>query len=550
MGAQPFDLREYLRVIRTRKWTLILATLLTVGAALASSARQTPQYVAEVRVLAKPSLSQIQATTTTPEVDLETESQLITSEPVATRVIDALDVDESTDSILKGLTITPLRETDVLTISYTDPEPEFARDAANAFGESYIDYRQDEARSALISAQKAVQKRINGTNSRLDDLEESLDKARDQQDADLVETLVTERRTLISQLSSQQQELDSIQPDRVSRLVGGEIIEPADLPSSPASPNHIKNGILGFILGLTFGLALVFVKERLDDRLRDRPDVERTIGAPVLAGIPMFPKRARGKGKGRLSPLVAGDTKGPSLEAYRRLRANVHLVAGRKDVTSLLITSPSAEEGKTVTTANLGVALAQAGYRIAIVSADLRRPMIEQYFEVDSPHGLTNWLEGEESDFHVLLQTTPYENVTLLASGPMTANPAELLSSPRLRELVTGLEESFDFVLFDSPPSLPVADAVILASQVDATLLVIRAQKTRRSAAAHAREELERDKATIVGCVLNEIDISSAPYSYYGYYYQASDRPPVSPDDGMEQPKEAKRSRSLLGFRR
>lgn len=203
----------------------------------------------------------------------------------------------------------------------------------------------------------------------------------------------------------------------------------------------------------------------------------------------------------------------------------------------MLITSPSAGEGKTISTANLAVALAQAGQRVIVVSGDLRRPAIEDHFNLDKrarSGGLSTFLSGQDGDLFELIRDPGIQRVRVLPSGPVPPNPAELLASPRLGELVAELEEACDLVLFDSPPLLAVTDSAILASKVRAAILVIDANSTHRSAALRAKEELERNGGVLLGSMLNAFDPASSPYGYgsYGYYGYAAPPPAGNGDAG------------------
>ncbi|MGH2808084.1 MAG: polysaccharide biosynthesis tyrosine autokinase, partial [Actinomycetota bacterium] len=298
----------------------------------------------------------------------------------------------------------------------------------------------------------------------------------------------------------------------------GDVLEAASTPEQPFSPDHPRNGALGLFAGAILGIGVAFIRERLDDRFRGRPDVERVLEAPVLATVPRF---AHGKRFENSLPVLS-EPKGPASEAYRNLRTGFQFLASQRGYQTLLVTSPSAHEGKTSTVANLGVALSQAGRRVVIVSADLRRPNLERTFGAQNELGLSSWLLGEEDDLRKLVLEHPdIPNLSLMTAGRVPSNPAELLTSPRLRELIDRLTQYFDLVLFDSPPVLPVADAVILASHLDSVILIFDAASTGRNAALHAKEQIERVGGTIIGCVLNAFDPSNTPYYYEPHYYSA-----------------------------
>lgn len=523
---QDPDLREYLIILKARKWTIIGVVFLVVASAAFFSLRQTSLYTGEARLLLKQPVS---IDGTLPPAPLpETESQVVASQPVAARVADELDLHASTDDLLGRLEVGTVAESLVLTVAYTSGDPEVARDAANAFAQGYIDYRVEQTLEVLRIERRGVEQRIVGLQDQLAELITDIEAANASGNTGLVTTLETQRSTLIARLSFLEQRLDDLQAEGTARSGAGEIIEAAALPTSPSSPDHARNLLLALFLGLALGIALAFLRERLDDRFRGHSDVERATGAPVLATVPKF-----GFSKKTGGAIAAhSEPTGAAAEAYRRLRTNLQFVALQRQSKSVLVTSPSAGEGKTLSTANLGVALAQAGQRVIVVSSDLRRPTIEDHFRVDKrarSRGLSTFLSGQDDDLFRLISDPGIQRLRLLPSGSIPPNPAELLASPRLGQLVAELEEAADFVLFDSPPLLAVTDSAILAARVRAAILVIDANSTHRSAALRAKEELERNGGMLLGSMLNAFDPSSSPYGYgsYGYNGYAAPAPVV-----------------------
>ena len=544
--SQIGGLREYLTVLRARKWTIILVTLLVIGSAIGFSYLQTPQYTAEARVLVEPlPTNQATAAVTTvypPPVNLETEREIVDSAPVAALARDALDSDGSTDDLLRNLSVEGILETEVLIISFVSANAEFARDAANAFAEGYLDYRKNQARSSYQAERNRLERTIENTNEQIAGLTEERAEAAGALDDFRVATIDSQLNLAYGNLVNLQNQLGAIQPLGAD---AGQVIEPAETPGSPSSPSYFRNGALGAFLGLALGVGLAFFRERLDDRFRGRTDVERALEVPVLATVPRF------SGKGNAHQLVVmTQPQSAAAEAYRSLRTNLQFVVEQQNVKSLLVTSPSAGEGKTVTTANLGVALAQTGRRITLVSADLRRPTLERYFNVNNRHGLSTFLLSPEKELWQVAQDPGVPNIRILACGPVPGNPSELLTSPRLPELMEELERDCDVVIFDAPPALAVADASILASQVGGSLLVINADDTHRSAALRAHQELERVGGNVVGSVLNAFDPSGSPYYRYEPYRYGYKSDPEFPKVGNGETAGEKRRRSLLGFRR
>lgn len=222
------------------------------------------------------------------------------------------------------------------------------------------------------------------------------------------------------------------------------------------------------------------------------------------------------------STLVTNrDPGSPASEAFRVLRTNLQFLGLDKPVKTVLVTSASPGEGKSTTAANLAVTFAQAGVKVCLVDGDLRRPVVAKLFGADNWSGLTTALIGQTSLTECLRETT-IPHLTILTSGPIPPNPAELLGSSRMTQLLAGLEDSFDIVIIDSPPVLAVTDAAVMAPKVDGVLMVIRSGVVARVQAARAKAALESVKARLLGAVLGAVP-SKGNEGYYYYYYQSRD---------------------------
>lgn len=514
-GGSPVDLRQYLGVLKTRKWTIVLTTLLVVGVALLVSFRQTPRYEAEARLLVKP-IPTGEGFQITP--NLLTEGELVQSEPVARLVAADLGSSLAPSDLLRSLSVDSIPTSEVLILTYNSTDPAIAQAAADSFATNYIAYKQETARRSLGVVQEAIERQLNRALRNLTRVAEALREARAAKDRVQAPTLEAQRAQLTTRIGLLQQRLDDLNPDLAISLGGGEVIEPAELPVEPSSPNPLRDGAAAMVFGLLLGTGAAFLRDRLDDRFRGRADVERTIDAPVLATVPRF--RTRRRQKGDPSDLVVvTEPKGAASEAYRTLRTNLQFTAREGHLKAILLTSSTSGEGKTVTAANLAVALSQAGRRVILLSADLRRPTLERYFGLRKGAGLTSWLLGEVPDLWPLFRSSGHRNLRILPSGPTPSNPAELLASPKMPELIELVREHCDFLLIDTTPALGLADAVITSGYADAVLLLIDASTAHRSAVNHVRQALEHTGSPIIGAVLNAVDTSSSAYYGYGAYY-------------------------------
>jgi capsular exopolysaccharide synthesis family protein len=214
-----------------------------------------------------------------------------------------------------------------------------------------------------------------------------------------------------------------------------------------------------------------------------------------------------------MSLITLTDPRSPISEAYRQLRTNLSFYSLDEPIRTLLVTSPGPEEGKSTTVANLAVTMAQGGRRTILVDCDLRRPSLHAFFDLQAEPGLTNLVVGECEEPPLL--ETGVENLWLLPSGSKPPNPADLLGAKKVDQIIAGLLERADIILFDAPPVVAVTDAAVLGSRLDGVLLVIQAGKTRRDQAERAKEMLEKARARIVGATLTN---SSEGGGVSGYY--------------------------------
>lgn len=288
------------------------------------------------------------------------------------------------------------------------------------------------------------------------------------------------------------------------------VAESARLPTQPVSPRPLRELGLGLVIGLLLAVALAVLRESLDTSVRDEDDVRSAVDLPTVGHI------AFDRDAAKRPLLVSVDPSSARAEAFRTLRTNLRYVDVATPPRSVVMTSSLPEEGKSTTTCNLAIALAQAGTRVLLVEADLRRPKVADYLGLVGAVGLTSVLVGSAT-LEDAIQTWGEERLLVLASGPVPPNPAELLGSPAMAALMQRLEGLADIVLVDAPPLLPVTDAALLGAVCSGVLLVCRRGATRREQLARAAEALRAVDARVYGVVLNMVPVRGAASRYYGY---------------------------------
>ena len=505
--ATGVEFREYIAVLRNRKWSIAVVVALVLGAALAFSIRQTPLYESKTKVLIE--ALQIRGGGAAGDIttNMDTESQVVGSSSVAELVAGDLGVQEPIEHLLEPLKVEVVPNTEVLTISYRDPNPEEARRRANAFARAYLEFRRERLLREVTAGIERLRAQVQDLTVRL---EQTIEQIGNEADPVVRMQLRARVNTLAAQIGLLQQQIQDVEPD--ASLLVGQIILPASLPQSPVVPNYPMNITLALFAGLALGIGLAFLRERLDERLRGTDDLEAHTHAPVLAVVP----KLSGWRKREEDMLVTvSDTDSQAAEAYRTLRVAVLFAAANRGMKSFLVTSSRPDEGKTMTTANLGVALAQAGKRVVVVSADRRRPRLHRFFGCPNGIGLTNVLAGE-ADLRSALHQPGINNLRVLSSGAWIGNYDAIFGSDPMVRLLSELREYADLVLIDAGPVLGVADTVSLAPLVDGVLVVANADRATRRSVRQAMQQLEKVDATVVGCVLNNYDVHDVSYEYPG----------------------------------
>lgn len=294
------------------------------------------------------------------------------------------------------------------------------------------------------------------------------------------------------------------------------VIHPAQVPSAPVKPNRVLNIGLGLIVGLLVGVGVAVLREVLDNTVKGPTDFE-TLGVAVLGLVP-FDKRTP-----RTPIAFRSDPHSARSEAYRQLRTNLQFVDVDNPPRIIAVTSAVPGEGKTTTAINLASALAEAGSRVCLIEADLRRPSVASALGLVADVGFTTAVIGKAPITSVLQNAG--RNLAVLTSGPIPPNPSELLISRHARQVILDLADNVDFAIIDTPPLLPVTDGAELATLADATLLVHRAGKTTRDQAMRSVQALEKVGKRPVGAILNMITRSAGKYDYEYAYYTETYRP-------------------------
>jgi capsular exopolysaccharide synthesis family protein len=350
--------------------------------------------------------------------------------------------------------------------------------------------------------------------------ERSLTQALDQQKRDALELnrKGSEYGVLSRDANSNRQIFESLMQRTKETAISGElrtsnirVVDPAETPRRPASPNTRNNLLIGLLTGALLGVGLAFFFEYLDNRIKSPEELTRHLGMPFLGMIPaLFDLDAS-------SPLINSSVPPNFSECFRTLRTNVLFSTADEGLRSLVVTSTGPGEGKTLVSTNLAVGLAQAGMRVLLIDADMRKPRVHMVFDKPRQPGLSNVLVGT-AKFSETVHATQIPGLWMVPAGAYPPNPSELLSSKRFANLVASLGAHFDWAIIDTPPIMAVTDSSIVAHLTTGVVFVVGAEMTSRFAAQRAVEQLGRGRAKFLGAVLNRVDLQHNAYYYAEYY--------------------------------
>jgi capsular exopolysaccharide synthesis family protein len=501
-------LRDYWRVLVRRKWIVLAGMVAAVAPAVTLSILQDPQYRADAEIIIRTGSGESVFNTGTqtnrdPDRIIANEISVLEGDVVREKVKETLQLQQDPPEV-SGVA---RADTDVVTVSVESGDPQTAARLVNAYIDAYSDVKTDTAVKDFEKASGELQDSIGDLQAQIDDLDAAIETADDAQAA----TLETQRRALIDRQDSLRETLDKLRIDAGISTQAAEVVRPAEPPTTPFAPTPIRTAVLALVVGLLFGLGAAFLVDYLDQSIKHPGDLEKLrTEHPLLAVVPIVQTDSP-------LPISISNPADLSVESYRSLRTSVQFIGIERDAQVVQVTSAMPGEGKTTTSTNLAVVLAQTGATVVLVDADLRRPRVHQVFNIDASIGLTGNLVGEPID--LTLQTVE-GGLDVIVAGSVPPNPSEMLSSRRMADLISELKQRYDYVIVDSAPTLPVSDAMALSRQVDGVLMVVQAGRVGLPQVRQALATLEQVNAPILGLVLNRVSEAGATDAYgYGYGY-------------------------------
>ncbi|MDQ3541496.1 MAG: polysaccharide biosynthesis tyrosine autokinase [Chloroflexota bacterium] len=497
---------------------MLLAPLLAGAIAFTFSSRQQSLYSATVVLRINPpagSSADFSALQLTQNLT-ETYRMTVVMLPILDQVVHQLDLPYDWEKLAKKTTATAIRDTQLVRLSVSDTSPDQAALVANTIAQTFIVNVNAETTTQFTAIQDGLQEQMNALQADLNIVEAEIaerDTPENANDASVqgeLEAFRLQRSQLQQQLTNLQIQSQSMGTSLATSQTQVTVSEPATPPDDPYAPRIILITLLAVLAGLLVGSVAVAVLELLDNTVRETSDVTSLTGAPLLSSVSAIPKLRPGGDQ----LYVVSNPRSTEAEAIRLLRANLEFAAAAQLFTTLALTSAGPGEGKSTVTANLAVVMAQSGLVTVIIDADLRKPTQHRIFGVANDRGLTTLLTHPDQRWQDVGADVAVPGLTLLPSGPIPPNPADLLGLDRMANILSRISEEVDIILIDTPPVLAVSDPLVIGAQSDAMILIARAGHTRRDRLQKAASSLHQAGVRLIGVVINQQAVNEGE----GYY--------------------------------
>ena len=521
--SQVTTLEDYVEAIRSRWFVVVGFALAGLLLGLIFAQSREDRFSASAAIVVNPTPVGSLDGSRLVAANLDREVRVLTSDFVASIAVETIGGDADPDDLRRRVDPVFVPGSDVIEVAIDDSDPMVAAAVVNGFAEAYVDSRNADQVAFYSERLGALEEALSNAEGEQTSISEQIGSLDSQREAILADTgleavvrqevlsgiaesrqiLVAERNGVAAQVRILANDITDIKTNRDSEAPAARLLSTALPPGSPAGIPGTAFIIAGTLAGLIGGAVVALLSARLDKSAGTVDAVVGALGVQVLGAIPRMGWRVQGAAAMIMLSSQKSVRAHHTRESYRRLRASVEFLMGSEEIKSLLVTSSRPGEGKSVTSANLAVALAAGGQKVALVNADMRRPSLEIAFGLPaSESGLSAFLTGMTEHLE-LTAVDGAENLFLVPAGPQPRNPGELLASDRFELLVAGLIDQVDIVIVDTPPVGATADSMAASGAVGGVLVVVDAGTASQDELKDTRADLERSGANVLGAVLN-----------------------------------------------
>lgn len=518
--SDELDLRRYIQLLWRWAWLIALATILAALSAYLVSRQMKPVYQASSTLMVNeaPGTQASDYTALLASQRLtQTYAEMLTQKSVIREVIKRLNLNAEVNELKEMTTVQPIRDTQLIKINVEDNNPYQAAKIANEIETVFAEQNQARQEARYASTKASLQAQLDKIQEQIDAIETSLtqfdDTPENQSERSRLETTLTQYRQTYADTLQRYEQVRLSEAETLSNVIQVEMAEP---PETPIRPRILMNTALAGLVGAMLAVGAIFLMEALDDTIHGSDEINRYLDLPVLGVIRKI--------DGREAVIAGIKPRSPAAEDFRSLRTNIQFASVDSPLRTILISSPTPEDGKSIIATNLSIIMAHGGQKVSLIDADLRRPSVHEYMQIPNRWGLTYLFTNKDDRLDGILRKNKSLGLSIMTAGSLPPNPAELLGSDKMHQIIAEVQKQSDVIVFDSPPLNAVTDASVLSKLVDGVILVLKAGTTKIIAAQQALEQLQRVEANVIGVVLNDVNMKKARYStYYSYYSDYSE---------------------------
>lgn len=506
------DFRQYLSLFWHWVWLFIIVAVVAGLTSYFISSRMRPFYQSTTTMLVNeaPATKATDYTSVLMSKQLtSTYAQMMVTDPILNQVIKEVGIGNTIDELKDWIDVSVIRDTQLVQVTVTTTDPEFSARIANAVVKVFAEQIQAIQIGRFVQSKAALETQLAETDKQIVLYTDMVEKAATTDEKERLDAKLTQYRSIYANLLLSYEQIRLAEAQSVSSVVQVETATPNE---SPVSPKTLLNTALAAIAGFLLAVIIIVTREALDDTVKTPKDIIEKFKLPVLGVINRHPTNNK-------KPISLLEPRSPTAEAYRALRTNVNYTSVDGPLKRILVTSAEPGEGKSTTISNLAVVLAQNGSRVILADCDMRHPQLNTHFNLPNRIGMSTLFSHQEVVKSVS-QPTGLAGLSVVTTGPLPPNPAELMSSQTMQKILNLMSENADIVLIDTPPVLAVTDAAALAPSLDGVLLVVQPGKTRTTALRQTLEQLSQVNARVLGVVLNNVVTRGKSYGYHYKEYR------------------------------